>query len=424
MYPVYRFVYLILFIIGVPVYSIIRFVKGKPGIRWKYRLGHRLRKITEIHSSPVWIHAVSVGEVLAAKPLVLQLRESFPSLPIVMSITTETGKIAAEDLPYDTYIIDFPFDFKKSVRKYIENVNPQMVIIMETELWPVFCTEVNKKDIPLILLNGRISDTSYPKYKFIKSLMKRVLRCFSLLIVQTELYKERLISLGADESKIIVYKSLKYHLSNFLVESEESDILRKELALSEKDILITAGSTHKGEEEQVIYAFKKLKKEYPILKLAIVPRRPERFNAVWAMINDSGFIGQRFSSSQRIPDWDIVLVDKMGELKRFYSISSLVFVGGSFIKHGGQNLLEPAAFGVPVLYGPHIYNFAQMSEMLNASGGGCIVKDADALYSAMRNLISDEQKRKITGEKAKSVIEANQKDFDELFKNIEKRIKC
>ncbi len=420
----YQFVYTILFIPALPFYVLYRLLKKKPPVRVLSRLGLKMRKIPESENSPIWIHAVSVGEVLAAKPLIEILRDKYPYLPIVMSVTTDTGKeAAARELPYDIYIIDLPFDFGFAVRRYLSRVKPQIVMILETELWPRFCVETGNRNIPLILLNGRLSKTSFPRYKIVKSLMARVLESFTLLLVQTEEYRKRFLELGADEKKIHVVSSMKYHESNFDVDEELREQIRRRYDIDGTSPLFVAGSTHKGEEEIILRVYKKLIGEFADLRLAIVPRRPERFADVEKLISETGLAYNLRSEDSPRKDWKILLVDKMGELKIFYSLSKIVFIGGSLVPHGGQNMLEAAAYKVPVIFGKYIYNFEQMAEMFLKSGGGCSVADENALYIAARNFLDDKDKYKQAADAAHSIITGNQQGVTETCNYVEPFIK-
>jgi 3-deoxy-D-manno-octulosonic-acid transferase len=421
----YSLIYSVLFAVLVPLYLIVRKIKGKPPVPFLSRLGIKIRKIKESERRPVWIHAVSVGEVLAAKPLVEKLREEYPYLPLVLSVTTETGKrAAAAELPFDLYIIDLPFDFAFSVRRYLNIVKPQLVIIMETELWPRFCCELNRRNIPLLLVNGRLSEKSFPKYRIVKPLMRKVLSFFTRLIVQTERYRERFIGVGAEPEKIEVVSSLKYHKSNFDIDREIRGGIKDKCGISDNDIIIVGGSTHKGEEEVLLDVFRRLKKKHARIRLVLVPRRPERFKVVEKLIKESGFRYCLRSKSETSADWEVMLVDQLGELKIFYSFARLVFVGGSLVPHGGQNLLEAAAFSVPVLFGPYISNFEEMAGMLLSRGGGCIVNDAEAMHAAMDKFLSSRPKYNKAAAAAYTVIEDNQRGVEVVFDIARKYIEC
>jgi 3-deoxy-D-manno-octulosonic-acid transferase len=423
MFIIYSIIYSLIFIIALPFYIIYRKIKKKSSIKIKNRLGFELPVINSSVTKPIWIHAVSVGEVLASKPLILQLQKEYPDLQLVMSVTTHTGWNTAVSTFGDSVLLtNFPFDFGFSIKRYIRHFNPQLVIIMETELWPRFCRTVKKFAIPLILVNGRISVISFPQYRKMRFFLKSVLSCFNLLLVQTALYRERFIEIGADDKKIIIAPSLKYHSSNFELDKEQKKKFVRETSIEEKDVIITGGSTHMGEEDVLLSAFNKLSKDQADLKLIIAPRRPEHFADVDAMLAKSGLSYVKRSDPEIKKNWKIMLLDRMGELKSCYSMSRVVFVGGSLIPHGGQNLLEAAAFSVPVVFGPHIYNFLETADMLLDSGGGFMVRDERELHQTFAFLLKTPLECETAGKAARSVIDANQNGLDIVMSLLKKYI--
>jgi 3-deoxy-D-manno-octulosonic-acid transferase len=424
MFVIYSFIYFLTFTFALPFYLLFRKLRGKPPIKVLSRLGFKLPGIKTASGSPVWIHAVSVGEVMAARPLILQIKKDYPGLPVIMSITTKTGwNTAGSIYKDDIQLIDFPFDFSFSVRRYLNFVKPALVIIMETELWPRFCLEIKKRAIPLMLVNGRISKTSFPKYQRMKFIIGRVLRCFSSLIVQTASYRDRFIQIGADSARITIAGSLKYHFSNFELDTKKKDDLIRKLKIGKDDPIITGGSTHDGEEDVLISVYKKLMKDHPDAKLIIAPRRPERFSIVEDIIIRSKLPYFKISDANPIGIWQVMLVDRMGELKSCYSLSRIVFVGGSLIPHGGQNLLEAAAFAVPVIFGPYIYNFLETADMLLDSGGGFMVRDESDLFKTLAFLLDNPIESETSGRAARSVIDNNQGGLEIVMSEIQKFLK-
>ena len=423
MFIIYSLIYSLTFIIALPFYLLFRKIKGKASIKIKNRLGFGLPVFSFSGKKPIWIHAVSVGEVLASKPLVMQLQKNYSDMPIVMSVTTQTGWNTAVSVFGDSVILtNFPFDFGFSVKRYIKHFHPQSVIIMETELWPRFCRTVKKFSIPLILVNGRISVTSLPQYRRMKFFVKRVLGLFDLLIVQTALYRERFIEIGAEAKKIIIAPSLKYHRSNFELNEEQKKKFLRATGFGKNDVIITGGSTHQGEEDALLSVFNSLSKDRPDLRLIIAPRRPERFAEVEMLIAKSGLSYVKRSDLNIKRSWKIMLLDKMGELKSCYSVSRIVFVGGSLIPHGGQNLLEAAAFSVPVLFGPHIYNFIETADMILDSGGGFMVRDERELHNTFSFLLENSLECETAGRAARSVIDANQGGLDIVMSSLRRYI--
>ena len=314
MFVIYSFIYFLIFALALPFYVLFRRLKGKPPIRLLSRLGFKLPRIKAASGKSIWIHAVSVGEVMAARSLILQIKKDYPELQVIMSVTTETGwNTAGAIYKDDIQLVHFPLDFSFSVRRYLNAIKPGLVVIMETELWPRFCLEIKKRAIPLMLVNGRLSETSFPKYRRMKFLIGPVLRCFSVLIVQTAFYRDRFIRLGADPAGIRIASSLKYHKSNFDLDmKKKSDLIRK-LRTGKNDLLITGGSTHEGEEDALISVYKRLMKDRPDAKLIIAPRRPERFSEVEDIIIRSELPYFKLSDTKSIGIWRIMLVDRMGE---------------------------------------------------------------------------------------------------------------
>lgn len=423
MFIIYSFFYSLISIIALPFYIIFRKIRGKAPIKIRNRLGFGLISFNSSGKRPVLIHAVSVGEVLASKPLVLHLQKEHPDLPLVMSVTTQTGWNTAESVFGNAIVLThFPFDLVFSTKRFLKHFNPKTVIIMETELWPCFCRTVKKLGIPLILVNGRISVTSFPQYRKMKFFTRRILNLFDLILAQTSLYKERFIEIGADEKKIIIAPSIKYHKSNFELDEESRKKFAGENSIGENDLIITGGSTHPGEEEALLSVFAGLSANRPELKLIIAPRRPERFTEVETLIQKSGFKYKKRSDSKEKKSWRILLLDRMGELKNCYSISRIVFVGGSLIPHGGQNLLEAAAFSVPVVFGPHIYNFLETADMLLDSGGGFMVRDKSEIHKTFDFLLENPLERETAGRAARSVIDANQGGLEIVMSALKRYI--
>jgi 3-deoxy-D-manno-octulosonic-acid transferase len=421
MFIIYSFIYYLIFVLALPFYIIFRKLKGKPPIKILSRLGFKLPPVKTASGKTIWIHAVSVGEVMAARPLILQINKDYPDLSVIMSMTTETGWNTARSIyGNDVQLVDFPLDFGFSIKRYIRALKPALVIIMETELWPRFCLEMKKRAIPLILVNGRLSDTSFPKYCRIKFFIARVLRCFSFLIVQTAFYRDRFIQLGADPARIRIASSLKYHISNFDLDMKKKKDFIMKLRTVKTDLLITGGSTHEGEEDTLISVYKRLMISHPNAKLIIAPRRPERFSEVEDTIKRSTLPYFKLSEAKSTGIWQVMLADRMGELKNCYSVSRAVFVGGSLIPHGGQNLLEAAAFSVPVIFGPHIYNFLETADMLLDSGGGFMVRDESDLYKTLAFLLDNPIESETAGRAARSVIDNNQGGLEIVMSAISK----
>jgi tetraacyldisaccharide 4'-kinase len=382
------------------------------------RLGVRKHDINPDDKPSIWIHAVSVGEALAAKSLIAALRREYPDHLILISTTTLTGQdIARKQLQADGYFF-FPFDWKFSVRRSLKATNARMCIVMETEIWPNFIKVLNERRIPLILANGRISDRSFRKYTKFRWFFKALLRRFFSMAAQSDLDAQRLVALGAREADTVVTGNLKYGRDQFDVPVEKIEALRDRLEIKGATLLFVAGSTHEGEEEIIFEAFEKVRSEIPNLKLALVPRKPERFDDVAALLEDNNVMFSRYSSGQRPGDAGVVLVDAMGVLAGLYHLAEVAFVGGSLVPRGGHNLLEACAAGTPVLFGPHMHNFRAVSADILNNNAGFQVKDGNDLELRIRQLLRDRNLRDEMAKGAAGVIELNQEALPRTMKLI------
>jgi len=364
----------------------------------------------------IWIHAVSVGEVMAAIPLLKRLKERFPSANLIVSTITDTGqKIALEKTPDNTKVIYLPFDLGFILKRALSNLQPSLFIAMETELWPNLFRAIKKQGIPVMIMNGRISDDSFRGYKKIKFFMKDVIGCVDLFGMQDSVYAQRIKALGAPEDKIKV-------LGNFKFDTQPSGNIpewTKLLALP----VIVAGSTHRGEEELILSAYSDLKKDFPELNLIIAPRHPERFREVEELVKSKGLkYIKRSELASKLPGFRasglIVILDAMGELSSTYGACDIAIMGGSFIPHGGQNLLEPAYWAKPVICGPHMENFPFAKEFYEK--GAAIEVDESGLFNKLKELLQSPEKRNAAGNKAKELYNEKAGAVERALKEIEK----
>ncbi|MFA5144208.1 MAG: 3-deoxy-D-manno-octulosonic acid transferase [Candidatus Omnitrophota bacterium] len=359
----------------------------------------------------IWIQAVSVGEVALCRSLIPLMREKFPSRPIVFSTITKTGGDLAKKLfADDAVVIYFPLDFSFIVKKVIGIVRPNMYIMVETEIWPNFLKEIERRAIPAILINGRISDRSFGKYEMVSRFLRKILRNINVLCMQSKMDADRIIALGARPERVKVAGNMKFDI-RVKAGRISGDVLKKELGMATGDELIVAGSTHPGEECAVIAAYKDLIEDFPKLKLLIAPRHIERAGEVAEAAKKLGFQPVRLSGSdERRTTNDerrIYILDTIGRLGDFYSIATIVFVGGSLIKHGGQNPIEPAVHEKPVIFGQHMFNFKDIAEAFLASSAAAQVDSGDDLVPALYNLLTDEKRRLEMGRAAKQVVVDN-----------------
>jgi 3-deoxy-D-manno-octulosonic-acid transferase len=356
----------------------------------------------------IWLHAVSVGEVLASLSIIQSVRKEFPEHKLVISTVTRTGFDLAGQILKDDVVIYFPLDLTLPVQRVLNHIHPEIILIMETELWPNFITHVWLKNIPICLLNGRISPRSYNGYRRIRFLTGFLLKKIGYFSMQTEADAKRIIDLGAPEEKVKVTGNVKFDASYAQpVAKGEIELLRNSLGLKPDEKLWIAGSTHPGEENVILEVYQELIKEFQNIRLLIAPRHIERSVDVENLIKSYGFPCMRISQMKEGLDNPVLLLDQLGKLKAIYSAGELVFVGGSLIPHGGQNMIEPASLGKPVIFGPHIFNFQETAGLLLEESAGMMVRGKGELLSACRSLLKDETSRRRMGDLARKVVETN-----------------
>jgi 3-deoxy-D-manno-octulosonic-acid transferase len=356
-----------------------------------------------------WIHAVSVGEAAAAVPLVEGIRQRWPELGIVVSTITPTGaRIVGERLAGTATHRYFPIDLPGPVRRALDAARPRFFIAIETELWPNFLRALARRRIPAMIANGRISDRSFRRYRWVRGLMRRVLANVSVFAMQTEEDARRIIALGAPAARVVVTGNLK---SDLVPDAGGDDAVawRDRLRLGLDARLWIAGSTHRGEEAIVLDAFLRARTRCPALALLLAPRHPERAGEVEELIRERGLAAVRRS---RLPadaaPGAVVILDTVGELAALYALAEIVFVGGSLVPIGGHNVLEPAMRGKPVLAGPHMSNFREGAELLQRSGGGLVVKDAPELERELARLLEDRDLARRMGEAGRHAVAGRQ----------------
>jgi len=361
---------------------------------------------------PLWIHAVSVGEVLAAKPLVRGLMSRYPSVPLVVSTVTVTGQnLAAKEFGSTASVIYFPFDWDFCVRRFLTRISPLAVVLLETELWPNFLKNCSEDGIPVFLFNGRISDKSIGRYRRIRWVTSRMIRALDRIGAQTEEDKRRLIELGASEERVTVTGNLKYDLTAPPIDpgDELLRMIRARLELSPATPVVVVGSSMKGEETIFLDAFREARRSVPGARLILAPRHPERFEEVAGLLASYGFAFCRRSqigSSDQVRG-EVLLLDTIGELRRVYSLATVAVIGGSFLPYGGHNPLEPASFGKAIIFGPEMRNFREMARLFVEvkAARQCA---AEALATALIELLTDEQVRTSLGRGALAEFRKNQ----------------
>ena len=394
--------------------SLISFIAYLPWLLFKKGPENRLQYlkerlgISEYTNADIWVHAVSVGEVMAALPFLTSLKKEFPGIKIVLSTATYTGqKIAREKFPSADRTMYIPWDTWLTISKAVRTIKPKIFITIETELWPALFSTLKKNGSRIVLLNGRISPESFKGYKLIKPFMKKVLSYLDFIYMQGETDAERIVTIGADKKKAGIMGNFKFDIE---LDKKESVNWMDGV----KGKILLAGSTHKGEEEIVLDAYEEVKKSFPDLKLILAPRHPERFNEAEEILKRRNLNSIRrtdftVDSSQftvHSQQTDIILLDTIGELSRLFSEADVTFIGGSLLPFGGHNILEPAYWGKPSIFGPHMENFPIAKDFL-MEGAAIMVKDPGGLAAAIKDLLENTEKAEHMGQKAKGIIDKN-----------------
>ena len=390
-------------------------------VRWQERLGY-----VEAFDEPViWVHAVSVGETIAAAPLVKALLRRNPDIPILMTAMTPTGSARARPLFGDRVHYAFsPYDTPGAVRRFVGRVRPRALVIMETELWPNMIALSRQREVPIFLINARLSSRSARGYERVASLVRPLLRSISWIAAQAEEDAGRFLRIGATPESVSVTGSIKFDVEVSDEVRAESSGLRAALG-ADRPVWIAA-STHDGEDRQILEAHQQILEHFPNALLMIVPRHPERFDDVARLIDAMGLSLVRRSQSGSDGGGkvgsEVYLGDTMGELLMLYGASDVAFVGGSLIERGGHNPLEPAAWGIPVVSGPHIFNFETIYDRLDSGQGLFITDSAESLAQCVVHLFSDKSSAQKAGHNALAVVNANRGALEKVVDGIVKRV--
>lgn len=356
-----------------------------------------------------WIHALSVGEVLSSQALVKGLRQGFPEATLVFSATTRSGeglsrKMLAEHV--DVFV-PFPLDFLPCVRRIINLVSPDLFILVETDFWPNILHEMRKRKVPCLLVNGRISLESFKRYKTFRPFFLPLFSSFSRLSMQTRTDVEKMVSLGVPSDRVSALGNLKYESLLPSHADAQASPTRQDFGISEQALLIVAGSTHPGEEEKIFPVFKRLRESFSNLELVIAPRNVDRGEALVSLAGQHGLSARRRSRPLH-NDGPVLILDTLGELAKVYALCDAAFVGGSLVKEGGHNPLEPAFYGKPVIFGPHMEDFEEIAADLSLRGAAESVSSDLALHDALKKLLSDKSLRQERGRMAMQLVQENQ----------------
>ncbi|MFC1829678.1 3-deoxy-D-manno-octulosonic acid transferase [Thermodesulfobacteriota bacterium] len=373
---------------------------------------------------PIWVHALSVGEVYSAMPLVKKLKNRFRNHGIVVSASTKTGFEIANNLFSETVetVFFYPYDLVFSVRRISARVDPAIVVIVETDIWPNFLFDMRKRAVPVILVNARLSKRSFKGYKRLRFFTKKLFSSFSNICAQSEMDAARFNRLGIPSNRIAVTGNFKFDREDDAGAVQEIENLRRFMRLQQYQKVFLAGSTHEGEEEVLCDAFSRLKKEFQGMLLVLAPRDPERADSIFRMFRAAGFSSVLMKEIEKAnveQHFDVIVVDTIGVLKRLYALADVTFVGGSLVNCGGHNPLEPAAYAKPILFGPDMSDFVEISEMLLASKGAVRVKDTGSLYGAVARIVGDTHVTDRMGNNAFKVFSDNSGAVEKTLKVIE-----
>jgi 3-deoxy-D-manno-octulosonic-acid transferase len=430
LYVLYSILIVTFFLVMSPylAWQAVRYRKYIGSLR--QRLGYLPISFNLDGEESIWIHAVSVGEVLTARALLPQLRERYPRYRLFLSTTTMTGQqIARNSLQYVDEVFYFPFDLGFTVNRTLRLVRPRLFVMMETEIWPNVLRACHRDGVKIALVNGRISTRSYPRYRFARFFFRRVLSQVDRFCMQSDESARRIVEIGAPRDRVVVTGSLKFDSLEFGSDKPQdapprgaafapsvldvhqrgrNRVLRYFRIPPERPVIIAA-STLKGEEEPVFEAFQRIRARLPETLLIIAPRKPERFAEVEQIARRGGWRTARRSELpvDAEPRHDVVVLDTIGELAQLYQVATAVFVGGSLVDQGGHNILEPAVFGKPIVFGPYMQNFAEIARAFLENDAAIQIRTPRELEHALMGLITDPVRRARLGAAARALVEAN-----------------
>lgn len=412
MYVLYSLLSLVFLLIASPylIFQAVRHRKYIGSIR--QRLGYLPLTFNVDGESSIWIHAVSVGETLTTRALLADLKQRFPTLKIYLSTTTMTGQEVAKKLPDVDGVFYFPFDWSVTVARTLDIVKPRLFVMMETEIWPNLLRACRARGVMTVVANGRVSGRSYSRYRLVRPLFRRVLADVDRFCMQSEESARRIIDLGAAREKVVVTGSLKFDSLDWPgigPHGQSRDRVLRYFRVPEHRPVVIAASTLRGEDAAALSAFRRVRSTWPNALLIIAPRHPERFDEVVKLVAEEGFRVTRRTdlAVDADPRCDVVVLNTIGELARLYQIATVVFVGGSLVDAGGHNILEPAMFGKPIVFGPHMQNFAEIAEVFLTNRAALQVASTRELEQIVVDLLGDPVRRASLGAAAHALLAAN-----------------
>jgi 3-deoxy-D-manno-octulosonic-acid transferase len=396
---------------------------------YRCRMGERFGLLPRLRArGGVWVHAVSLGEVQASAPLIQRLLLRHPRLPVLVTTTTPTGSHRLTELFGEGVMhVYAPYDVPMVIRRFLQASQPLLAIFVETEIWPNILAQCARRSIPTLLANARLSERSARGYAKLGAFTHETFRRLELVAAQSEADAGRFAALGVAPKRLVVTGSIKFDVRLPPSLQEHAAVIKRTWCGGQGGVdrpVWIAASTHEGEDEQVLAAHRQVLQQIPDALLVLVPRHPERFTRVAQIVQRQGLTLVRRSERRPCsPDTRVFLGDSMGELPMFFAAADLAFVGGSLVPHGGHNLLEPAALGVPVITGPHVFNFSSIAEMLLAADAAAQVDDSGALATRVTAWLRDASTRARVGENGRRVVERNRGALDRLLAMIEARLR-
>ena len=413
-----RLIYSVLFYLLLPLIILRLLFRGLKSSGYRSRWAERFGLVASTTEKRIiWLHAVSVGETLAAAPLVRALQEQYPQHRLLVTCMTPTGSERIQAVFGDSVEHCYaPYDMPDALSRFLATVNPEILIIMETELWPNTIAACHRRNIPVVLANARLSQKSALGYSRVKPLVKPMLESMTAVVAQHHDDGARFIDLGLPGSVLSISGNIKFDLTLDAPLKQYAQQLGTQWRGAEGRFIWLAASTHRGEDEIILQAMSQIKAgmEVPPL-LVLVPRHPERFDQVAELCTSAGYTLARHSKADATAGVDILLGDTMGELMAFYGACDIAFVGGSLVPTGGHNMIEPAAWGVPILTGPHLFNFAEASRLLLEAEAMQVCDNADSLAQHCIDLLNNQQQRQTMGDAGLNVAEDNRGALDRLL---------
>lgn len=411
-----RLLYSAVFFALLPLLFLRLWLKGRKSPNYRKRWAERLGffDVPEKHSGGICFHCVSVGESIAAIKLIKSIKSQYPTHPVTVTTTTPTGSAQIQSaFGNEVFHVYLPFDTPGAIKRFFNKIQPKVLVIIETELWPNLLHYAKKTQCKTILANARLSQRSAKGYQKVASLTEQMLTNLDIVAAHNIEDGQRFVELGLVPAKLAVTGSIKFDISSNPALVEQSIALKEQWAPNRP--IWVVGSTHQGEDEAVLQAFAQILKQHPDTLLILVPRHPERFKQVEQLL-----IAQHISYTKRstgqspTPSTQVILGDTMGELNLFWAMADICFVGGSLVEHGGHNPLEPALFAKAILTGPHTYNFKQIYELMEAQGAVIVTPDWQMLGNSVIDLLNDTQRRQLLGMNAKQVLDRNRGALERL----------